>query len=113
MNVLPSYIVKEDYIQYHYRVQNQVSGVINTMKDNINKVLDRGDKLEDLEEKSGMYVCTMVKKVNVHGSKIGELAESALQFRTSSRRLERKMWWKNCRVRFNMFTTCIFHCFFS
>lgn len=36
------------------RVQNQVSGVINTMKDNINRVLERGDKLEDLEEKSGI-----------------------------------------------------------
>ena len=28
----------------------------------------------------------------------GELAESASQFRVSSRRLERKMWWKNCKV---------------
>ena len=26
------------------------------------------------------------------------LAESASHFRVSARRLERKMWWKNCRV---------------
>ena len=26
------------------------------------------------------------------------LAESSSQFRVSSRRLERKMWWKSCRV---------------
>ncbi|XP_003387304.1 PREDICTED: vesicle-associated membrane protein 4-like [Amphimedon queenslandica] len=63
------------------QVQNQVTGVISTMKDNITKVLERGDKLEDLEEKSG------------------ELAESASQFRVSSRRLERKMWWKNCKLK--------------
>lgn len=31
-----------------------MTGVINTMKDNITKVLERGDKLEDLEEKSGI-----------------------------------------------------------
>ena len=29
--------------------------MISTMKDNITKVLERGDKLEDLEEKSGVY----------------------------------------------------------
>ena len=38
----------------YFRVQHQVTGVINTMKDNITKVLERGDKLEDLEEKSGI-----------------------------------------------------------
>ena len=41
-----------------FRVQTQVSGVINVMRDNINKVLERGDKLEDLEEKSGVR-CTI------------------------------------------------------
>ena len=41
------------YVSGFGRVQNQVSGVISTMKDNINRVLERGDKLEDLEEKSG------------------------------------------------------------
>ena len=35
------------------RVQEQVSGVIDVMKTNIGKVMQRGEKLEDLEEKSG------------------------------------------------------------
>ena len=35
------------------RVQNQVSNVIGIMKDNISRVMDRGEKLDDLEEKSG------------------------------------------------------------
>ena len=35
------------------RVQDQVSGVISVMRDNIGRVIERGDKLEDLEEKSG------------------------------------------------------------
>ena len=42
------------------RVQDQVSGVISVMRDNINRVLDRGEKLEDLEEKSGVCVCVCV-----------------------------------------------------
>ena len=40
-------------LHLYYRVQNQVSGVISIMKDNLSKVIDRGEKLEDLEEKSG------------------------------------------------------------
>ena len=40
------------------RVQNQVSNVIGIMKDNISRVMDRGEKLEALEEKSGMSVCS-------------------------------------------------------
>ena len=35
------------------RVQNQVSNVIGIMKDNISRVMDRGEKLDALEEKSG------------------------------------------------------------
>ena len=34
-------------------MQEQVSGVIDVMKTNIGKVMQRGEKLEDLEEKSG------------------------------------------------------------
>ena len=45
----------DDDVMWYVRVQNQVSGVISIMKDNITKVIDRGEKLEDLEEKSGDY----------------------------------------------------------
>ena len=40
-------------ILYCCRVQRQVDEVIDVMKDNVDKVLDRGEKLEDLQEKSG------------------------------------------------------------
>ena len=48
-----------------FRVQTQVSGVINVMRDNINKVLERGDKLEDLEDKSGVC-CTILSVIPVY-----------------------------------------------
>ena len=34
-------------------VQRQVDEVVEIMHDNIGKVLDRGERLEDLQEKSG------------------------------------------------------------
>ena len=41
------------------RVQSQVTGVIGIMRDNLSKVLDRGEKLEDLEGKSGKDPCLL------------------------------------------------------
>ena len=42
-----------------HRVQNQVDEVVDIMKDNVEKVLDRGEKLDDLQEKSGRYKSVM------------------------------------------------------
>ena len=82
------------------RVQDQVTGVISVMKDNINRVLDRGEKLEDLQEKSGKHMMAQLYTLLTDGFISEDLAESASHFRVSSRRLERQMWWKNCRVSF-------------
>ena len=35
------------------RLQGQVHEVVDVMRDNIGKVMDRGDRLEDLQDKSG------------------------------------------------------------
>lgn len=35
------------------RVQSQVDEVIDVMQENISKVIDRGERLEDLQDKSG------------------------------------------------------------
>lgn len=50
------------------------------MSENINKILDRGQKLDTLEGRSE------------------NLATNSDMFRTSSRRVARKMWWQNARV---------------
>ena len=38
------------------KVKHELDGAINVMRNNINKALDRGDRLEDLEAKSGIYI---------------------------------------------------------
>ena len=41
-------------------VKNEIKNTMNIMKNNINKVIDRGDRLEDLEAKSGLYCCNLM-----------------------------------------------------
>lgn len=43
---------KQDKIS---KVKGELEGAINVMRNNLTKVLDRGDKLEDLEAKSGNF----------------------------------------------------------
>jgi len=44
------------------KVKSEIKGVMGIMQGNISKVLDRGAKLEDLQDKSG-NVCSMVLTV--------------------------------------------------
>ena len=43
------------------RVQGQVEEVIDVMQDNIGKVMDRGQRLEDLQDKSGMWIIAIIR----------------------------------------------------
>lgn len=61
-------------------VQGQVNEVKVILKDNINKVLERGDRLDDLIEKSG------------------DLQATADSFQRTSTRVARKYWWKNVKL---------------
>lgn len=63
------------------KVKDDIKGVMGIMQGNISKVLDRGAKLEDLQDKSE------------------ELEMSASHFRSGSRRLQRKLWWQNIRLK--------------
>lgn len=63
------------------RVQFQVDEVSNIMKGNIEKIMERGDRLEDLEDKSDA------------------LATNADQFRSTSKKMQSRMWWRNMRMK--------------
>jgi len=63
------------------RLQGQVSEVVDVMQGNITRVMQRGDNLEDLRDKSD------------------ELSNSATQFRVHAKGLRNNMWWKECKMR--------------
>jgi len=62
-------------------VQKRVDEVKNIMVDNIEKVLERGEKIELLVDKSE------------------NLRDRANQFQTTGRQLRRKMWWNNVKIK--------------
>mmetsp|Transcript_1684 Transcript_1684/g.2724 ORF Transcript_1684/g.2724 Transcript_1684/m.2724 type:complete len:217 (+) Transcript_1684:87-737(+) len=62
------------------KVKGQVEEVKQVMTDTIDKILDRGDKIELLVDKSG------------------ELSEQANKFKKSSAQLQRRMWWNNFKL---------------
>ncbi|KAL6472874.1 hypothetical protein MHYP_G00190620 [Metynnis hypsauchen] len=62
------------------QVQEQVNDVKVILKDNINKVLERGERLDDLVGKTD------------------DLQASADSFQRTSTRVSRKFWWKNMKM---------------
>ena len=51
------------------------------MQDNINRILERGDRLDDLEERSD--------NLNVNAD----------HFRRGTTQVRRRMWWQNCKMK--------------
>ena len=62
------------------RVHNQINEVIDGMKTNINKVLERGQELDDIDERSQ------------------QLSASATLFETRAKNTRKAMWFRTCRV---------------
>uniref|UniRef100_A0A8C5SGX6 Vesicle associated membrane protein 4 n=1 Tax=Laticauda laticaudata TaxID=8630 RepID=A0A8C5SGX6_LATLA len=78
----PRFGPKNDKIR---QVQNQVDEVIDVMQENITKVIERGERLDDLQDKSE------------------SLSDNATAFSNRSKQLRRQMWWRGCKVRFILF----------
>jgi vesicle-associated membrane protein 4 len=57
------------------------------MRDNINKVAERGERLDSLESKTGLYLQSVVNEKD-------NLAVSAQGFRRGANRVRKQMWWK-------------------
>ena len=53
------------------------------MRTNVDKVLERDQKLADLDDRADA------------------LQQGASQFETQAAKLKRKYWWKNCKVKIN------------
>lgn len=62
-------------------IQHEVDEIVGVMKGNISKLIDRDVKLEQLESDSE------------------RLKDDASFFRTSSRRLKTRHWWRNAKLK--------------
>ncbi|XP_062858219.1 vesicle-associated membrane protein 4 isoform X2 [Trichomycterus rosablanca] len=62
-------------------VQSQVDEVIDVMQENISKVIERGERLEDLQDKSE------------------SLSDNASAFSSRAKQLHRRMWWKDMKMK--------------
>eukprot|EP00112_Aurelia_sp_Birch-Aquarium-sp1_P006948 Seg1759.2 transcript_id=Seg1759.2/GoldUCD/mRNA.D3Y31 product="Vesicle-associated membrane protein 4" protein_id=Seg1759.2/GoldUCD/D3Y31 len=75
----PNRIVKKD--DKLNKVKNEIKSTMNVMRNNLGKVMDRGDRLEDLEAKSESFEM------------------NAFNFRAGSTKLRQKFWWQNCKLK--------------
>ncbi|KAM6435612.1 vesicle-associated membrane protein 3 isoform 2-T2 [Liasis olivaceus] len=62
------------------QTQNQVDEVVDIMRVNVDKVLERDQKLAELDDRADA------------------LQAGAAQFETNAAKLKRKYWWKNCKM---------------
>ncbi|PWN90089.1 synaptobrevin [Acaromyces ingoldii] len=62
-------------------IQSQIDETVGVMRDNINKVNERGENLNDLQGKTD------------------NLAVSAQGFRRGANRVRKQMWWKDMKMR--------------
>jgi vesicle-associated membrane protein 4 len=62
-------------------LQAEIDSTVGIMRDNINKVSERGARLDTLQDKTG------------------NLAESAQGFRRGANRVRKQMWWKDMKMR--------------
>ncbi|KAE8604695.1 hypothetical protein XENTR_v10014794 [Xenopus tropicalis] len=70
------------------QTQAQVNEVVDIMRVNVDKVLDRDQKLAELDDRADA------------------LQAGASQFETSAAKLKRKYWWRNCKMMIIMGVLC-------
>merc|ERR1712001_49182 len=61
--------------------RKQVNDVVDVMRNNVTKMMEREDKLNDLDRRAD------------------NLQNSSIQFASTSRRLKKKMWWENMKMK--------------
>merc|ERR1711997_106005 len=61
--------------------RKQVNDVVDVMRNNVTKMMEREDKLSDLDRLAD------------------NLQNSSIQFASTSRRLKKKMWWENMKMK--------------
>ncbi|KAJ3450282.1 vamp (vesicle associated membrane protein) [Anaeramoeba flamelloides] len=67
------------------KIRKEVDEVKNVMSQNLDKVIDRGNKIENLEERSNA------------------LEQNSAVFKKKAKTVKRKMWWQNFKLSFILF----------
>ncbi|NXG48278.1 VAMP1 protein, partial [Psilopogon haemacephalus] len=70
------------------QTEAQVQEVVDLMRVNVDKVLERDEKLSELDDRADA------------------LQAGASQFESSAAKLKRKYWWKNCKMMIMMGVIC-------
>merc|ERR1711944_52491 len=63
------------------KARKQVDDVVGIMRENVEKVMERDQKLSDLDDRAT------------------QLADSGLQFSRSAKKVRRKYWWENLKMK--------------
>jgi len=62
-------------------LQNEIEGAVRTMQNNITKISERGERLDNLQDKTD------------------HLSTQANSFRRGANRVRKQMWWKDMKMR--------------
>ena len=79
----------ENYSSRATQLQSQVNGTVGVMRENINKVMDRGVHLDTLQNDTS------------------SLKDSAQLFRRGANRKRKEMWWKEMKLKLCLFAFII------
>jgi len=71
------------------QVKAATDEVVGIMHQNINKVVERGERLDDLQDKTD------------------QLQEQSQVFNKSARKIKNQMWWKNVKLNIAIAAVCI------
>ncbi|KAI8050136.1 uncharacterized protein B0P05DRAFT_600605 [Gilbertella persicaria] len=78
------------------RVQQQVDEVVGIMQENIDKVMQRGERLDDLRGKTGK-VFSDSHHASYSPTQIEDLQATAGHFRRGANQVRKRMWWKDLK----------------
>ncbi|POI30173.1 hypothetical protein CIB84_006077 [Bambusicola thoracicus] len=96
----PRFGPRNDKIRH---VQNQVDEVIDVMQENITKVIERGERLDDLQDKSGVMINALLSlSFSLHLFPTAgpeSLSDNATAFSNRAKQLRRQMWWRGCKMK--------------
>merc|ERR1711981_471398 len=85
-------IMMEEHENKNHRIDHarrQVDEVLDVMRTNVNSMMERENRLTDLD------------------SRANNLEQSSIQFSQSSRRLRKKYWWQNLKMKLILGGVCI------